>query len=135
MLKRVVIDSGPCVALFDKDDQFHERAVKFAKQFSGQLVTSRAVVTEVMYVLDFEPRAQRDFLSWIDRGAVSLMEPRDFQGVVKLMTKYGDLPMDIADGMLVALCDELGEKHVATFDRDFEIYRFKARGRFLNVLA
>jgi predicted nucleic acid-binding protein len=87
-----------------------------------------------MYLLDFDSRAQQDFLTWLHSGALTLIEaePDDFLRVQELMTKYADLPMDFVDGLLVALCERLDVKMVASTDSDFSIYRFKGRGRFVN---
>ena len=133
MPRRIVIDTGPCIALFDHDDAHHEGALGFIRRFRGDLITSRTVVTEVLFMLDFSLRAQLDFLTWVDEGHVLLDEPASFERVRELMKKYADLPMDFADGVLVALCEQLGIQHVATLDSDFSIYRYKGRGKFVNV--
>jgi predicted nucleic acid-binding protein len=130
---QIVIDTGPCVALFDRDDAHHEDALRFARRLRGELLTSRAVVTEVMYMLSFSLRSQQDFLTWIDQGLLTLREPLGFARVSELMGKYADRPMDFADAIVVALCEELGTKQIATLDDDFSIYRNKGRGAFINV--
>lgn len=135
MPNAVVIDSGPCIALFDRNDDYHETALQFIRRQPVPLLSTLAVITEVMYVLDFSLQAQRDFLSWVRAGAVRLVETEgtDFDRVIELMAKYSDLPMDFTDGLLVAICERLGVKHVATVDHDFTIYRYKRRGKFVNV--
>ena len=60
-------------------------------------------------------------------------ENTDFDRVIELIEKYADLPMDFTDGLLVAICERLEVKHVATVDDDFTIYRYKGRGRFVNL--
>lgn len=131
----VMIDSGPCIALFNRDDEFHERALRFLRNTKAELLSTLAVVTEVMFVLDFSPRAQRDFLTWVSAGGVQLVEPErtDFPRVIELMEKYADLRMDFTDALLVASCERLRIKHVASVDRDCAIYRFKGKGKFINV--
>lgn len=119
--------------MFDRDDAHHQAALQFVQRFRGQLITSRAVVTEVMFMLHFSVQAQEDFLAWIDEGQVSLQEPENFRRVSELMKKYADRPMDFADGVLVALCEQLGDRHIATIDDDFSIYRYRGRGKFVNV--
>ena len=135
MPNAVIIDSGPCVALFDRDDDYHKQAVEFIRRQRAPLLSTLAVITEVMYVLDFSLQAQRDFLSWVRAGAVRLVETEntDFDRVIELIEKYADLPMDFTDGLLVAICERLEVKHVATVDDDFTIYRYKGRGRFVNL--
>lgn len=48
----------------------------------------------------------------------------------RLMTKYADLPMDLADATLVALAEERGDRRIFTLDSDFQIYRIHGRQRF-----
>ena len=135
MRNAVVIDSGPCVALFDRDDDYHDTAVRFIRRQQRPLLSTLAVVTEVMYLLDFSIQSQVDFLAWVHSGAVQIVEAddADFQRVIQLMRKYSDLPMDFTAGLLVAICERLGVKQVATVDGDFTIYRYRGRGKFENV--
>lgn len=42
--------------------------------------------------------------------------------------------MDFADALLVAICERLNVRKVASVDLDFSIYRFRNRGHFENVL-
>src|SRR5262245_22125241 len=49
---KVVVDSGPLIALFDAGDGYHRRALEFVRQSRAKLISSMAVVTEAMYVLD-----------------------------------------------------------------------------------
>ena len=52
------------------------------------------------------------------------------------MTKYRDLPMDLADASLVILAEELGTGRILSTDqRDFGAYRWKNRKPFRNLLA
>lgn len=85
-----------------------------------------------MFMLGFSVAAQLDFLAWIDEGHVRLLEPKRYERTGELMKKYADLPMDLADGVLVVPCEELETKHVATIDDDFTIYRDRGRGKFVN---
>ena len=135
MLAAVAIDSGPLVALFDRDDRAHERAFAWMQQFSGRLISTLAVVTEVVYLLDFSPQVQVNFLRWIARGALVLeqLSGSDFERIAAVMDKYRDLPADFADASLVAVCERLDIREVASIDSDFDIYRFRNRIRFRNV--
>jgi predicted nucleic acid-binding protein len=135
MPRHIVVDTGPLVALFDGGDRYHGDAVRFVQETRAELLSNVAVVTEVMYLLAFDRRAQKDFLRWVADGAMTLVQSdhTDIERVLDLMNKYADLPMDFTDGLLVAMCERLGVKHVATVDDDFTIYRFQGRGRFFNV--
>jgi predicted nucleic acid-binding protein len=134
--RRVVVDSGPLIALFDADDRYHQRTLEFVRQARGKLTSTMAVVTEAMYVLDESLKAQKNLLAWIQAGGLHLREPEagDFERISELMEKYTDLPMDFTDAVVVTLCERLGIQHIASVDRDFAIYRYKGHAKFINVL-
>ncbi len=70
MPKRTVIDSGPLIALFDKDDKYHKNALEFIKKLKGELISNYAVITEVSHLLDYSVRVQVDFLRWVFDGGI-----------------------------------------------------------------
>lgn len=47
--QRVLVDTGPLVALMNKRDRHHQRFVEYLKFFQGQLVTTWPVLTEVTH--------------------------------------------------------------------------------------
>ena len=49
------------------------------------------------------------------------------------MRKYADLPADLADASLVAMCERRGIAAVATLDQHFDVYRTVDRRRLRNV--
>ena len=131
-MKKTLIDSGPLIALFDRDDRYHEASVEFIKNNRYELITTVASITETLHLLDFSRNAQVDFLTWINAGAVTI-EPitaDDFQRIQELIIKYADLPMDFADACLVFLGEKLGIDQIATVDRDFDIYRLEGKKAF-----
>lgn len=132
----VVVDAGPLLALFDVRDEHHTEALDFFKRTRSQFVSTLAVVTEAMHLFGPALAPKKNLLTWINSGAITLVDPdeSDFQRVTELLDKYADRPMDFADGLTVAICERLDIPHIATFDSDFEIYRFKGRKRFVNIL-
>ncbi|KAA6182217.1 PIN domain-containing protein [Thiohalocapsa marina] len=130
----IVVDSGPLIALFDGSDQYHARAVGFLRGLRHPLVTNLPVITEVVYMLDFAPQAQRDFLFWAE-GALTIdtETSSDLSRIRALLEKYSDLPADFADVSLVALCERLRITTVASVDSDFTIYRMQDRRGFRNL--
>lgn len=135
MPRRVAIDTGPAVALFDRNDKHHATALKFFQGLSEQGFVTGGVVAEVMWLLDFRLDAQLDFLEWISRGAVEFVPETgdDWDRIAALMSKYADLPMDYADAAIVAACERLETPHIATLDSHFQIYRYNHRQRFQNL--
>ena len=131
-MKKILIDSGPLIALFDKSDKYHESAIKFLKNNKLPLITTIASITETLHLLDFNRNAQIDFLEWINNGALEIhnIEISDFHRIKDLTEKYSDLPMDFADSCLVFLAEKLNINTIVTIDIDFSIYRIKGKNTF-----
>ena len=136
-MKKILIDSGPLIALFDASDKYHASAINFIKNNKSMLITTIASVTETLHLLDFNRNAQIDFLEWVNKGAVEIqnIENSDFSRIRELISKYRDLPMDFADACLVFLAEKLNINMIATIDRDFTIYRIKGRRKFNVALS
>lgn len=136
-MKKILIDSGPLIALFDASDKYHKKALNFIKSNKYPLVTTIASITETLHLLNFNRNAQIDFIEWVHKGAVEIqnIENDDFGRIKDLTDKYRDLPMDFADSCLVYLAEKLSLNTIATIDRDFSIYRIKGRRKFKVVLS
>jgi uncharacterized protein len=131
----IVVDAGPFIALFRRSDRHHKAAVAFLKRADTEkLVTNMLVVGEVAAMLAANHGDLVDCLNWllanveIDRDAGS-----DLPRSIEVIEKYRDLPADLADASLVALCERLGTNLVASIDQDFEVYRLVKKKPFKNV--
>ena len=135
-MRKILIDSGPLIALFDRSDKYHLSSVNFIKSNKSELVTTIASITETLHLLNFSRNAQIDFLAWINAGALTI-EPitaNDIARIKELTIKYSDLPMDFADACLVLLGEKLNISNIATIDRDFDIYRLKGKKTFTTFI-
>ena len=132
----VLVDSGPLIALFDRDDAHHQKVMKFMKTFRGSLVTTWPVLTEVMYMLDFHPQVPVDFLRWVDDGGVILyqLETEHLARIRELHETYRDLPSDLADVSLIAASEFAGIDKILSIDSDFSVYRTIKGLHLENVL-
>ncbi|MDQ7016949.1 MAG: PIN domain-containing protein [Gammaproteobacteria bacterium] len=135
-MRKILIDSGPLIALFDRSDKYHRSSVDFIRDNHCELITTLASVTETLHLLDFNRKAQIGFLSWVEAGAVSIeaITPNDFGRIRALTIKYSDLPMDFADACLVFLAEKLNIDHIATIDRDFDVYRRNNKHPFTTLI-
>jgi uncharacterized protein len=122
----ILIDTGPLVAFFDASDRYHDFCIDILEGLTDPLLTTWPVVTEAFFLLDFAWKAQEALWEFMLRGGLDM---RDLSGKAlmrcrALMEKYQDLPMDLADGTLVVLGEELKLNRVFTLDhRHFQIYR------------
>ncbi|MDO9262876.1 MAG: PIN domain-containing protein [Desulfosalsimonadaceae bacterium] len=135
-MKKILVDSGPLIALFDASDKHPLTAVSFIKNNPFPLITTLASITETLHMLDFNRNAQIDFLGWVSRGAVEIhpIGNVDFSRIGELTKTYQDLPMDFANACLVFLAEKHKMYDIATIDRDFTIYRINGKMRFNIVL-
>lgn len=135
MLNSVLIDSGPLIALFDKDDFFHKKLIRFLKNNTFRLVSTLPVLTEVSHMLDFSLQAQVNFLEWVLREGVTIQEINSthIPRIIALTKKYRDLPMDFADASLVITSELTGIKEIISIDSDFDIYRLPKKEMIKNI--
>lgn len=132
-MKRTLIDAGPLIALFDKDDHYYFKALNFIKNYDGLLVTTWPVVTEVLYMLDFNINVQIDFLRWIEKGGLEIytLLAEDMSRIIDLTQKYSNVPMDFADATLIVASEKLDIDKIVTVDSDFYVYR-NIRNKYLT---
>jgi uncharacterized protein len=129
----ILVDTGPIVALFDRDDQYHSLCLQTMEKFQEPLATTWPVLTECFYLLGFSWQAQEDLWTFLKRGGMELfpMDRTHFSQCKDLMKQFRNLPMDLADASLVVAANELGVARIFTLDRrDFSAYRFRKSGKF-----
>jgi len=135
-VKNIIVDAGPLIALFDKDDKYHNSVIKFLKTFDGQLITSWPVITEVTHLLSFNVNVQIDFLEWLKREAVAIinLENIHLERIIQLSKKYSDVPMDLADSSLIVIAELTNITDIITIDSDYYIYKTKNKKSLNNIL-
>ena len=137
-MKRWLIDTGPFVAYLDRADARHKDVTVTLNAFAGQLVTTGAVVTEVMYFVADDPEGALSFAELLMTANVQVIEafqPSRVLAAAQLMKKYADTPMDFADATLIGAADQFGIVDILTLDRrGFSTYRTATGKRFRLVL-
>lgn len=133
-MKSILIDAGPIIALFRSKDAYHPKALAFIENYKGRLITTWPVLTEAMHELN-RPDIQEKLLTWIERGGIeiALQSRQSITGLLKLIAKYAELPMDLADATLMLYAEETGINEIATVDSDFYIYRTAKKECLKNV--
>ncbi|MFC1641069.1 type II toxin-antitoxin system VapC family toxin [Myxococcota bacterium] len=157
-MKPVLLDTGCIVALLDRSERQHEPCVEIVTQLSAPLVTCEAVIAESCYLLRSVDRAAAAVLDnvdagvfrlpSVDRAAAAVLDNVDAgvfrlpfrleasgAAVKRLLYRYRNVPMDLADGCLVQMADELETEEILTLDSDFEVYRWRRNRRFRNLLS
>lgn len=129
MKGRLLVDTGPIVAILVESDQYHEVCVETLRQIQTPLLTCWPVITEAAWLLREYPMALRRLLSSF-RGLpfqlLPLGEP-DLLAIDTILHKYRELGVQLADASLVHLANREGIDTIFTLDRrDFTVLRLRA---------
>ena|SRR5215510_5838962 len=127
MARNVLADAGFVVALLSSRDNHHEWAVTQASEFPPPWSTCEAVLSEAFHLLGDRGVASLGALLRRRALLVTFELAENVEPVVKLIEKYGDLPMSLADACLVRMTETLADPVVLTTDEDFRVYRRHSR--------
>ena len=135
----VLIDTGYWCALANPKDKFHQRAMSVSKSLTEDPITTWPVITETCHIVQRElgASAASHFIKMLQDNEIEIftIEKKHLPLIQRLIQKYADLPMDLADASLVILAEELGHGRILSTDqRDFKAYRWKNHKPFQNLL-
>ena len=127
MAGNVLVDAGFVVALLSRRDSHHRWAVTEASQHAPLWTTCEAAVSEAFHLLG--ARGTPGLSTLLRRRCllVAFELANNLEPVLKLMQKYTDLPMSLADACLVRMTETLADSIILTTDTDFGIYRRHSR--------
>jgi uncharacterized protein len=118
-----LLDTGPLVALFRRNDAFHQRAVAWFKSHRSPLLTTHAVATESWHLVS--PGVRLALVKFISVACeVCDLGADGASRIATTVERFADVPMDYADASLVVLAEIRKIYRVATIDfNDFTTYR------------
>ena len=127
MVRNVLVDAGFLVALLSRRDSHHQWAVTQASDHAPPWRTCEAVLSEAIHLLG--ARGVSGIAALVRRRAVisAFHLDHDVEPVLKLLQKYADVPMSLADACLVRMAETLPDPVILTTDSDFRIYRRHSR--------
>ena len=134
----IIADTSYWLALANRRDQYHQLVINRTRSINEPLITTWPVLTETCHLLlhRLGVDAQIKFIRQVGQFT-GLFEPNEMhiQKCATLMHQYRNLPMDLTDASLVVLAEALGEgKILSTDQRDFNVYRWKNKHPFTNLL-
>lgn len=136
MIERVLVDTGPIVALFSKNDEHHGLCSEALTALIPPLFTCWPVVSEVAWLLRKRQDALQKFFDAFGGGlfAFFTLDATDLPDIASVMKRYQTAGLQLADAALAHLAERENIRSVFTMDRrDFSIIRLK-RNRSLKLL-
>ncbi len=127
MAGNVLVDAGFIVALLSRRDTHHRWAVRQAPRHAPPWSTCESVLSEAFHLLGSRGVPTLDALLRRKAVTVAFDLGDNTEPVLKLMHKYRDVPMSLADACLVRMTEVLADPTLLTTDSDFSIYRRHSR--------
>ncbi|HKM46565.1 MAG TPA: PIN domain-containing protein [Terriglobales bacterium] len=125
-MKRVLVDTGPLVAIMSRTDQHHKVCVETLQDLPGPLFSCWPVITEAAWLLRGHRGAVPRLLGSISEGFLELLPIQSAEAaeIGKMMGKYRNIRPQLADAALVYLAERDGFDVIFTLDqRDFSVYQ------------
>jgi predicted nucleic acid-binding protein len=123
MLNPILIDAGPLIALFDRDDAFHGRVIEFIKDKKLKLITTLPVALEVYHMLDFDIMAQIVFSRWVSNKGLQVLHIGNLsiEEAINLMKKYIDHHLNITSASLFSAAKNMNINKIISIDFDYYV--------------
>lgn len=124
-MTRVIIDTGPIVALLNRRDRHHAWVREVLDAIKPPIFTCEAVVSEACFLFGRVASGQDAVLELLASNVINI----DFQmlpeitAIQTLMRKFANVPMSLADACLVRMTELDVESVLVTLDSDFRVYR------------
>src|ERR1700704_6431219 len=107
VIDAAILDTGPLVAFLHSNEEHHDWVVGQFKVLPPIFLTCEPVLTEACFVLGFAEPAMDQIEMFLDRGVIQI--PFQFaterHAVMRLMRKYRNVPMSLADACLVRMSE------------------------------
>lgn len=125
-----ILDTGPLIAFLNSRDGHHRWAREQWARVEPPFLTCEAVIAEACFLAQrLASGAPEAVVSLVERGVldVSFRLADEAAAVARMMKKYDDVPMSLADACLVRMSEQHPGSVVLTLDGDFRIYRRSGR--------
>lgn len=133
MKSKVLIDTGPLVAILARNDSQRLVCLETLRTLTPPLFTCWPVVTEVAWLLRTQPPAIQKLFHGFETGLFKMLSVNEdaISEIAKLLRRYQDLGAQVADATLVHLAEREDIDTIFTMDRrDFTVYRYRGNRSF-----
>jgi predicted nucleic acid-binding protein len=135
-MRRILVGTGPLVAILSREDAHHRTCVAALREMAGPLFSCWPVITEAAWLLRRSPRAVQRLLGSMDAGFLQLLPlaGTEAEAIASLMKRYESIRPQLADAALVYLAGRERIDTIFTLDRrDFSVYRVGRKRTFRIV--
>lgn len=128
-MTRVVVDTGPLVALLNRRDRHHAWVRKVLDTVEPPIFTCEAVVSEACFLLGRLAGGEDALLELLANRVVTIdfRLHTEIETVRELMRRFATVPMSLADACLVRMSELDVQTTIVTLDGDFRVYRRNRR--------
>ncbi|MBA3341597.1 MAG: PIN domain-containing protein [Gemmatimonadaceae bacterium] len=128
-MTRIVIDTGPVVALLNRRDRHHAWVRDVLDTVEPPIFTCEAVVSEACFLLGRLTGGRDAVLELLSEGVlkVDFRMLSEIDALRGLMRKFANVPMSLADACLLRMTELDLQSVLVTLDSDFRVYRRNRR--------
>jgi predicted nucleic acid-binding protein len=132
----ILLDTGVIVALLDRSERRHAECAELIEETDAPLVTCEAVIAEACYLTRRMAGAPEAILQNVADGTfqIPIALAPSAAAVQRILKKYRDREVDLADACLIHLASELRTGDILTLDGDFAVYRWGSNRPFRPML-
>lgn len=135
-MTRVVIETGPVVALLNRRDRQHAWVRDVLDAVEPPIFTCEAVISEACFLLGRIRGGQDAVFELLSKDVLKIeFRMRDEIDALRiLMRKFANVPMSLADACLVRMTELDPQSMVLTLDSDFRVYRRNRRQAIPTIM-
>jgi uncharacterized protein len=129
----ILLDTGPLVALLSKADANHARARRVFAECVPPFRSCEAVIAEACFLMrKVHAAGPAEVVALGRRGLfrVAMSIDEHWTNIERLLSKYADRPISLADACLIRCAEIHEEPRILTFDNDFAVYRWAGARKF-----
>ena len=129
----VLLDTGPLVALLSKNDANHDRARQMFADCAPPFLICESVLAEACFLMrKVHAAGPAEVVALGARGVftVAMSVGEHWTSIEQLLRKYSSRPISLADACLIRCAEIHKEPRIATFDNDFNVYKWARHRRF-----
>lgn len=135
-MTRVIVDTGPIVALLNRRDNHHSWALEVLDTLEPPIFTCEAVVSEACFLFGGLAGGQDAVLDLLATDVVKIdfRVESEIAPLRGLMRKFANVPMSLADASLVRMTELQPQSVIVTLDSDFRVYRRNRRQMIPTIM-